>query len=192
MSLLNLSALEILFYLSGLLAIVASLKVVTRKNTVHALLYLVMSLLAVAVCFYLMGAPFAAGLEVIVYAGAILVLFVFAIMMFGLSQDETFLTEGEHGLKISGIYLWFGPCVLAILLLAILTFAINSADIQQKLTVHIIDAKQVGILLYGPYLLAVEISSFLLLAGLIAAYHFAKNGDYRKSPHQHDQQGDSL
>ena len=59
---------EVFFYLSALMAIIASIKVISTDNTVHALLYLVVSLLAVAVCFYLMGAPFAAGLEVIVYA----------------------------------------------------------------------------------------------------------------------------
>ena len=57
---------ELLFYLAGTVAVIASLKVVTGKNTIHALLYLVVSLLAVAVCFYLMGAPFAAGREGIV------------------------------------------------------------------------------------------------------------------------------
>ena len=85
----NFASIDSLFYLAGLIAVIASLKVVTGNNTVHALLYLVVSLLAVAVCFYLMGAPFAAGLEVIVYAGAILVLFVFAVLMFGLGADET-------------------------------------------------------------------------------------------------------
>ena len=49
---------ELLFYLAGAVAIIASLKVVTGNSTIHALLYLVVSLLAVAVCFYLMGAPF--------------------------------------------------------------------------------------------------------------------------------------
>lgn len=168
-SLHNISPLELMFYLAAILAIVASFKVVTRKNAVHALLYLVVSLLAVAVCFYLMGAPFAAGLEVIVYAGAILVLFVFAIMMFGLNEDEA-----HHAPKISQPRAWFGPCLLSLLLLVALIFSINSADIQDKITSNIIDAKQVGMLLYGPYLLAVEIASFLLLAGLIAGYHFAK------------------
>jgi NADH-quinone oxidoreductase subunit J len=191
MNLLLLSPLELMFYFASLLAIVASLKVVTRKNTVHALLYLVISLLAVAVCFYLMGAPFAAGLEVIVYAGAILVLFVFAIMMFGLTRDETLLVEGSKGKKTSLFSLWFGPVLLAALLLIILVFAINSTDIQQKLTLHTIDAKQVGVLLYGPYLLAVEIASFLLLAGLIAAYHFAKSDDSSNQLPQHNQQGDA-
>jgi len=171
---LGLNALQLMFYFAAALAIVASLKVVTGKNTVHSLLYLVVSLLAVAVCFYLMGAPFAAGLEVIVYAGAILVLFVFAIMMFGLGQDETLNAPRSHAFKLNNINLWFGPSLIAILLLAELIFAIESSTVQEKLTSNIIDAKQVGILLYGPYLLAVEIASFLLLAGLIAGYHFAK------------------
>ena len=164
-----------MFYFSGLLAIVSSLKVVTRKNTVHALLYLVVSLLAIAVCFYLMGAPFAAALEVIIYAGAILVLFVFAIMMFGLTEDETLNQMGLPGKKKTASALWFGPSVLAVLLFAVLVFSINNADIQLMLTVKVISAKKVGVLLYGPYLLAVEIASFLLLAGLVSAYHLAKN-----------------
>lgn len=160
---------EWFFYLAATLAIFSSIQVISAKNTVHALLYLVMSLLAVAVCFYLMGAPFAAGLEVIVYAGAILVLFVFAIMMFGLGADETL--NAPKNTRLKG---WFGPVFIAILLLIELVYIINSADIQQQLTMNVVDAKQVGILLYGPYLLAVEIASFLLLAGLIAAYHYAK------------------
>ncbi len=157
-----------LFYLSGLLAIVASIKVVTGKQTIHALLYLVVSLLAVAVCFYLMGAPFAAGLEVIVYAGAILVLFVFAVMMFGLAQDEH-LHAPKHGAGQ-----WLGPIFLSVLLLLVLIIAISNSEIQQVLIPKVIDAKDVGILLYGPYLLAVEIASFLLLAGLVSGYHYAK------------------
>ncbi len=168
-----LSPLQWMFYLAALLAIVASLKVITGKNSVHSLLYLVVSLLAVAVCFYLMGAPFAAGLEVIVYAGAILVLFVFAIMMFGLGKDETL-----NAPKITSFRVWIGPSVIAVLLLAQLVYVIDSPDIQDKLTSNVINAKQVGALLYGPYLLAVEIASFLLLAGLIAGYHFAKPTGY--------------
>ncbi|WP_206485291.1 NADH-quinone oxidoreductase subunit J [Thalassotalea sp. G2M2-11] len=164
----------LLFYLAGLVAIVASLKVITQKNTVHALLYLVVSLLAVAVCFYLMGAPFAAGLEVIVYAGAILILFVFAIMMFGLKQDETRYAPQNQGLSI-----WLGPCLLAVLLLIEILVSLDNADIQQQLSSSVVTSKQVGILLYGPYLLAVEIASFLLLAGLVAGYHFAKPDNQR-------------
>jgi NADH-quinone oxidoreductase subunit J len=163
------ASIEGLFYLAALIAVIASLKVVTGKNTVHALLYLVISLLAVAVCFYLMGAPFAAGLEVIVYAGAILVLFVFAVMMFGLGVDETI-----HAPQSKGLSLWFGPMLLGSLLLIELVFVIDNSELKLQLNNNVVDAKQVGILLYGPYLLAVEIASFLLLSGLVAGYHYAK------------------
>ncbi len=77
-----------LFYVSGSVAVLASLLVVTNKNAVHALLYLVVSLLALAMCFYLLGAPFAAALQIIVYAGAIMVLFVFAVMIFNINQTD--------------------------------------------------------------------------------------------------------
>jgi NADH-quinone oxidoreductase subunit J len=163
------ATIDSLFYLSAAVAVIASLKVVTGSNTVHALLYLVVSLLAVAVCFYLMGAPFAAGLEVIVYAGAILVLFVFAILMFGLGKDETI-----NAPKSKGFINMFGAMLLAFALLIELVVIINNAQIQQTLQVNVIDSKSVGIMLYGPYLLAVEIASFLLLAGLLAGYHYAK------------------
>lgn len=187
----GLNSLQLMFYFAATLAIVASLKVITGKNTVHSLLYLVVSLLAVAVCFYLLGAPFAAGLEVIVYAGAILVLFVFAIMMFGLGQDETLHAPQSNTFKLSNIKLWFGPSLIAILLLAQLIFAIDNSAVQEKLTSNIIDAKQVGILLYGPYLLAVEIASFLLLAGLIAGYHFAKPDGISLDANDVDQQDET-
>ena len=162
-------SLELMFYLAGFLAIVASIKVISARNTVHALLYLVVSLLAVAVCFYLMGAPFAAGLEVIVYAGAILVIFVFAVMMFGLAEDET-----THAPQLKGPSTWIGPAFIASILLIQLVTIITNAEMQKTLSANVIDAKQVGRLLYGSYLLAVEIASFLLLAGLIAGYHYAK------------------
>jgi NADH-quinone oxidoreductase subunit J len=165
----SLASIEGLFYLAATIAVVASLKVVTGKNTVHALLYLVISLLAVAVCFYLMGAPFAAGLEVIVYAGAILVLFVFAVMMFGLGIDET-----QNAPQSRGLSLWIGPVFLGGLLLIELILVIGNSELSLQLNSQIVDSKQVGMLLYGPYLLAVEISSFLLLAGLVAGYHYAK------------------
>jgi NADH-quinone oxidoreductase subunit J len=165
----NLAAIESLFYLAGLVAVIASLKVVTGNNTVHALLYLVVSLLAVAVCFYLMGAPFAAGLEVIVYAGAILVLFVFAILMFGLGKDET--VNAPRNKSLANMV---GAMLLAFTLLIEIVVIINDADMQQSLQAKVISSKTVGIMLYGPYLLAVEIASFLLLSGLLAGYHYAK------------------
>ena len=62
---------------------------ITRLNAVHALLYLVVSLLAVAMVFFILGAPFVAALEVIIYAGAIMVLFIFVMMMLNIGDRAT-------------------------------------------------------------------------------------------------------
>ena len=75
-----------LFYIAGVIAVISTLAVVLQTNIVHALLYMVVSLLSVAVICYVLGAPFAAMLEAIVYAGAIMVLFLFVIMMLNLGQ----------------------------------------------------------------------------------------------------------
>ena len=164
---------EIPFYLAAVIAVIASLRVVTGTNAIHALLYLVVSLLAVAVCFYCIGAPFAAALEVVVYAGAILILFVFAVMMFDLQGDEEPIGFGQSQGN-NWFSTWFGPSVLAGLLLFEMMYLILQYAEPDQTTMSVITAKQVGILLYGPYLLAVEIASFLLLAGLVAGFHLAK------------------
>ena len=78
---------KIIFYLSAIVAIISTIMVVTRKEAVHAFLYLVVSLFSISVIFFISGAPFVAALEVIVYAGAIMILFLFAIMMLNLGKD---------------------------------------------------------------------------------------------------------
>ena len=75
-----------LFYLTALIALASTGLALTRANATHALIYLIISLLSVAVLFFLIGAPFAAALEVIIYAGAIMVLFVFVVMMLNLGE----------------------------------------------------------------------------------------------------------
>ncbi len=92
---------NLLFYLSALIAVISTLLVITRTNTVHALLYLIVSLLAVAMIFFVLGAPFVAALEVIIYAGAIMVLFIFVIMMLNLggahAKEEACCLLREYG-----------------------------------------------------------------------------------------------
>ena len=77
----------------------------------HALLYLIVSLLAVALIFYVIGAPFVAALEVIIYAGAIMVLFLFVVMLMNLGRRAV---EVEHSWLKPGA--WVGPVVLAAIL----------------------------------------------------------------------------
>lgn len=158
-----------LFYASATIAVVASLLVITSKNAVHAILYLVVSLLALSLCFYLLGAPFAAALQIIVYAGAIMVLFVFAVMLFNIS-DEDVRREAQW----LSWQAWVGPTVLALLLLAQWVLFIQLAPASAMTETIMVEARAVGATLFGPYLLAVEIASFLLLAGLVGGFHLAK------------------
>lgn len=79
---------EFAFYICGLIAILATLRVITHTNPVHALLYLIISLLAISGVFFSLGAYFAGALEIIVYAGAIMVLFVFVVMMLNLGGSD--------------------------------------------------------------------------------------------------------
>jgi len=155
------SFMELAFYIASAVAVVSTALMLTRLHIVHALLYLIVSLLGVAVVFYLLGASFVAALEVIVYAGAIMVLFVFVVMMLnlgarGIEMEKRWLTPG----------IWVGPVVLAGILITEVLYMVRGST----------EPKQVGIALFGPYLIGVELASMLLLAGLVGAYHLS----YRK------------
>ncbi len=157
----------VLFYLASAIAIISTLCVIVQTNIVHALIYLILSLLAVAVIFYVLGAPFAAVLEAIVYAGAIMVLFLFVIMMLNLGQHSR--DQEKAWLSAKG---WLAPGVMAGLLLVQLISVFQ--QVGQPLDTQRIDVLEVSALLFGPYVLAVELASILLLAGLVSAYHLAK------------------
>jgi NADH-quinone oxidoreductase subunit J len=162
---------NVLFYISAFVAVIATILVITRTNAVHALLYLIVSLLAVAIIFFTLGAPFVAALEVIIYAGAIIVLFVFVIMMLNLGtsaakQESSLLTP----------WIWIGPSVLCLILAGELVYYLTTeaSRIPGSVTVS---TKQVGIALFGPYALGAELASMLLLAGLVGAYHLGRRED---------------
>ena len=159
---------EFAFYLCGLVAVVATFRVITHTNPVHALLYLIVSLLAVSGVFFSLGAYFAGALEIIVYAGAIMVLFVFVVMMLNLGGAE--VQQERDWLKPA---MWIGPGLLSMVMLIVIVYAIRTVN-DQGIEGTMIDAKQVGISLFGPYVLAVELASMLLLAGLVVAYHIGR------------------
>lgn len=157
----------LLFYIAAAVAVISTVAVILQTNIVHALIYLILSLLAVAVCFFVLGAPFAAVLEAIVYAGAIMVLFLFVIMMLNMGQRSLDQERSWMGPRV-----WIVPSILAAALLAQLLSVLTQVDGELSLTT--VDVMQVSALLFGPYVLAVELASILLLAGLVAAYHLAK------------------
>jgi NADH-quinone oxidoreductase subunit J len=159
----------LLFYLAGVLAIIATMLAITRRHVVHALLYLIVSLLAVASDFYALGAPFVAALEIMIYAGAIMVLFVFVVMM---------LNIAEHAMEVEREWLkprnWAGPAVLALVLLGELAYCATLTP-HSTSPITTITPKQVGIALFRDYWIGVELASLLLMAGLVGAFHLGRH-----------------
>lgn len=161
----------IAFYIGSAIALASALMVVINTNPVHALLSLVLSLLALGTVFFSLGAPFAGILEVIVYAGAIMVLFVYVVMMLNLGRATRQQEKAWLAPKV-----WVAPVVLCAVLFVLMVRGITHLH-PGEVGTRTVDAKAVGIALYGPYLLAVELGSMLLLAGLIAAYHLGRSDE---------------
>jgi NADH-quinone oxidoreductase subunit J len=157
---------EILFYIAAAVTFLATLRVITHVHAVHALLYLVVALIALSLIFYLLGAQFAAALEIIIYGGAIMVLFIFVVMLLGplaVEQERTWLSPSA----------WVGPCILALVLLGEVGYLLASGD-HPTMAVTEPSQKRISIALYGPYIIGVELASMLLLPGLIGAYHLGR------------------
>jgi NADH-quinone oxidoreductase subunit J len=162
-----------LFYLTAAVALFCTVMVVTRLNAVHALLYMVMALLSIALIFFLLGAPFVAALEVIIYAGAIMVLFVFVVMMLNLGPESV-----DQERRWFNFSTWRGLAVIGGILLVELIVALR-LGMTQPLQITEVTPSQVAISLFGPYLLGVELASMLLLAGLVGAYHLGRRDKER-------------
>ncbi len=199
------------FYALGLVAIIASLRVIMLANPVHAILSMIVSLLALAGIFFIVGAPFAGALQVIVYAGAILVLFVFVIMMLniGIKNDEreSRWLSGEVWAVPTGLTL-----IIAVVLYAMIAMGHGDSS-NSSAAAHIagvagtslpvastslpmmgtetVSAKQVGIALFSEYLMLVEVAAMLLLGALVAAYHLGKKAldDENVSHSSHSNEG---
>ena len=159
----------ILFYIAGAITIVSSIMAITRTNASRALIYLVITLLSIAVIFFLLGAPFAAALEIVIYAGAIVVLFLFVVMMLNLGRRSV---ERERQWLLPGI--WVIPSILAGALFVVLGIALMGAENEAVIHGEMIGPRSVGRSLLGPYILGVELAGVLLLAALVGAYHLGR------------------
>ncbi|WWP00221.1 MAG: NADH-quinone oxidoreductase subunit J [Candidatus Dasytiphilus stammeri] len=158
------------FYMCGTVSILTTLRILSHPNPMYAVLYLLCLILSIAGVFFSIGAYLAGILEVIIYAGAIMVLFIFILMTLNIDNSIEYKTFMNSSWGIVGI----------ILLLLIFSIII-SLSIPNKipdfciLNGYVINAKQVGMLLFGPYLLLIEFVSLLMLAGLIVAFHIGCN-----------------
>jgi NADH-quinone oxidoreductase subunit J len=166
----------IIFYVLGAVTVIATALAITRTNLVHAVVYLVVSFFATALLFYLLGAPFLAALEVIIYAGAIMVLFLFIIMMLKIESTKETL----------GMFLrqWLPAIILGGVSLAASVFLITvSPQSGTPLVAAMASPLQFGEFLFQNHWLSVEIASFLLFVALVGALYLGRReGPPEKRP----------
>jgi NADH-quinone oxidoreductase subunit J len=156
-----------IFYLLAIITVIATALAVTRRNMVHAVVYLIISFFGTALLYYLLGAPFLAVLEVIIYAGAIMVLFLFIVMMIqirpAVQTRNVVLKQWLPAILLGGIV--FG-----------LAAAMVVADPGSRIRLKPATAgpAELGRFLFQQYWFPVEIASFLLLIALVGALYLGR------------------
>jgi NADH-quinone oxidoreductase subunit J len=157
---------SVIFYAVSAVIVAATAVAITRRNPIHAVVYLALSFLGSGILFFLLGAPFLAAAEIIIYAGAIMVLFLFVVMMFRIEKIE------PHG------YPWrqWGPALLGgVLFLSVLGLvAFRDSSGGEALELAMVSPASLGRFVFEKYWLAVEMISLLLFLGLLAAIHLGK------------------
>ncbi|MBP6335154.1 MAG: NADH-quinone oxidoreductase subunit J [Bacteroidia bacterium] len=157
-----------LFYFLSFLAIICALMMVVSKNPVHSVLYLILTFFAIAGHYILMNAQFLAAVHIIVYAGAIMVLFLYVIMMLNLNAEVE-----PHKSKLLKIAATFTGGLLMVVMVGVIrgaseTVALNPPDQNIGLI------KNLGKVLYTDYMLPFEVSSILLLAAMVGSVMIGK------------------
>ena len=175
----------VIFFVSAAVAVFGATMMITQRNPIAAVLYLIVSLLAQAVLYIQLGAVFLGALLIIIYAGAILVLFLFVIMLLNLRGREEFGSGGSPFSKVTAL-------IVSVLLVVELIAVARSAVFVQSGPVGMMgkaeglfgSVEQVGTLLFTKYLYPFELTSILLLAAIVGAVVMAGGKSTQTSPEE--------
>jgi NADH-quinone oxidoreductase subunit J len=165
---------QIAFYVIGAVMLFSTLMAITRKIIVHAVLYLVVSFLGSALLFYLLGAPMLGAMEVIIYAGAIMVLFLFIVMMLTVQRPDQLFFSHRHVMAVSGI-------VVIYAFFNILMFINGTPESKQLIPIAEAPPIVFGQFMFTQHWLAIELVSLLLLIALVGALILGKNRAIKKT-----------
>jgi len=157
-----------IFYFIAFLSILFAVLVITAKNPVHSVLYLILTFFTITIHYILLNAQFLAIVNFIVYMGAIMVLFLFVLMLLNLNVDSE--PVKSNVVKIVGVI--GGGCLLATLFGALKLSAASKAVVLQDQNLGLV--KNLGKVLFNQFLLPFEISSILLLSAMVGAVLLAK------------------
>ncbi|MEY3678728.1 MAG: hypothetical protein RI924_869 [Bacteroidota bacterium] len=157
-----------LFYLVAFLSIFFSLLVIFSKNPVHSVLYLIITFFTFTIHYILLNAQFLAIVNFIVYMGAIMVLFLFVLMLLNLNKDTE--PAKSNLLKIAGVVA--GMCLLVTLVGSIKALNVSNPVVLTNPGLGLV--KNLGKVLFNEFLLPFEISSILLLSAMVGAVLLAK------------------
>ena len=162
-------ATQFFFYLLAGLAIASGVLVITRKNPVHSALALILTLLSLAGLYLMLYAPFVAGVQIILYVGGIMVLFLFVIMLVNIERSEREKQFNQQWIAGVAAALALGGLFVAIYVKGQSLF---SAPMKPPLEAQ--NTQKVGEMLYSAYMFPFEIASLLLLVAIIGAVVMAK------------------
>ena len=151
----------VIFFFFAAVAVIFALVVITNRNPVVSALSLVVSFFALAVMYVLLEAPFLAALQVIVYAGAIMVLFLFVIMLLNLQHQAE-----PHTRPVQQFFGYTGSALFG---LVIVYYLAKYAVMRLPSGPFVADARAVGIALFQAYIFPFEMVSILLLAAIVGA-----------------------
>ncbi len=163
----------LLFYLISAVIIASTAMAVTRRNMVHAVVYLIFSFFGTALLFYLFGAPLLAALEVIVYAGAIMVLFLFVVMMIRVDVAEEVLFPVGQWVPAAA----FG--LIYIVAVVLMIFTAPGADVG--LPMLWATPREFALYIFQNYWFFIEVISLLLLVALIGAFRLGGPKEARQA-----------
>ena len=157
-----------LFYVVAFLSIFFSLMVIFAKNPVHSVLYLIITFFTFTIHYILLNAQFLAIVNFIVYMGAIMVLYLFVLMLLNLNKESEPLKPTL--LKVAGVVA--GMCLLVTLAGSLKALAVSEPVVLQNANLGLV--KNLGKVLFNEFLLPFEISSLLLLSAMVGAVLLAK------------------
>jgi NADH-quinone oxidoreductase subunit J len=167
-----------LFYLFAAVAVVASLLVIAQRNPIYSVLLLIASFGALSGLYVLLSAPFVAVIQIIVYAGAIMVLFLFVVMLLNAPREDTDYDERVHPLMRPGP-MRFGA-LLAIALVVELMWALTKGTESGRFAGGAVSSvAAIGRLLFTEYAFAFEVTSVLIIAAMVGAVVLARREEPR-------------